>query len=205
MGTSTEVSSLYPSAAKKNVHVATSGGVFWLVDPLDGTKEFIHQRGDFTVNIALIEHGVPTMGVVYAPAVGELFTAAGPESATFTGTDGVVHDIRVRPIPQEGVTVVSSRSHGDPAALDRFLKGRKVAAEVKRGSSLKLCLVAKGEADFYPRFGPTCEWDVAAGHAIVLGAGGSVVQLEDGAPFTYGHKGRKFLNPFFLVSGSSNA
>ena len=141
------------------------GERFWLVDPLDGTKEFVSRNGEFTVNIALIEDGVPVLGVVLAPALGRLFAGRGGRGRIRRRRRGAAR--RSLPaVPAEGLTVVASRSHGDAAALDAFLAGRKVASLASAGSSLKLCLVAAGEADLYPRLGRTMEWDIAAGHAV---------------------------------------
>lgn len=170
---------------------------FWLVDPLDGTKEFISRNGEFTVNIALIDHGRPVLGVVLAPALGRLF--GGAEGLGAFVEDGAGRRaIAVRVPPQEGLTVVASRSHGDSAALDAFLAGRKVASLANAGSSLKLCLVAAGEADLYPRLGRTMEWDIAAGDAVLRAAGGRVTDLA-GADLRYGKPGLD--NPHFVASG----
>lgn len=169
---------------------------FWLVDPLDGTKEFISRNGEFTVNIALVENGVPVLGVVYAPALDRLFAGADGLGA-FVEDAGQRRAIRCRTVPEAGLTVVASRSHGDAAALDAFLNGRKVASLANAGSSLKLCLVAAGEADLYPRLGRTMEWDIAAGHAVLLAAGGKVERV-DGGPLRYGKPG--FDNPHFFAS-----
>lgn len=170
---------------------------FWLVDPLDGTKEFIGRNGEFTVNIALIEAGRPSLGVVYAPALERLFLGQAGVGAWVE--DGLGRRaIRCRRPPAEGLTVVASRSHGDAQALAAFLAGRKVAAQRNAGSSLKLCLVAEGEADVYPRLGRTMEWDIAAGHAVLAAAGGSVLTLS-GEPLTYGKPG--FDNPHFAAWG----
>jgi len=173
------------------------GHRFWLVDPLDGTKEFASRNGEFTVNIALIDGGVPVLGVVLAPAIGRLFAGAAGLGA-MAEQGGTRRSIRCRSVPPEGLTVVSSRSHGDAAALDAFLAGRRVAASVNAGSSLKLCLLAAGEADLYPRFGRTMEWDIAAGHAVLLAAGGRVTTLQ-GEPLSYGKPG--FENPHFVAEG----
>ena len=170
---------------------------FWLVDPLDGTKEFISRNGEFTVNIALVDAGKPVLGVVFAPAVDQLF-AGTIGSGSFIEEDGVRRQIACRTPPEEGLTVVSSRSHGDQAALEQFLAGRKVARSTSAGSSLKLCKVAAGEADCYPRLGRTMEWDIAAGHAIVSAAGGSVTDLN-GSELTYGKPGLD--NPHFVAWG----
>ena len=189
-----------PVVAEEEVaagRVPQVGKRFWLVDPLDGTKEFIGRNGEFTVNIALIEGGRPVLGVVYAPALGRLFL----------GQDGVgawVEDgqgrraIHCRQVPAAGLTVVASRSHGDAEALAAFLAGRKVADQRSAGSSLKLCLVAEGEADVYPRLGRTMEWDIAAGHAVLAAAGGRVLTLA-GEPLAYGKAG--FENPHFAAWG----
>jgi 3'(2'), 5'-bisphosphate nucleotidase len=173
-------------------------GSFWLVDPLDGTKEFLNRNGEFTVNIARIEQGVPVLGVVLAPALGRLFAAA-PGQRPFVEDGGGRREISARTIPPEGATIVSSRSHGDADALGRFTADRRVAASVSAGSSLKFCLVAEGEADIYPRFGRTMEWDTAAGHAVVLAAGGKVTDLS-GDALLYGKPG--FENPHFIAWGS---
>jgi 3'(2'), 5'-bisphosphate nucleotidase len=174
------------------------GRMFWLVDPLDGTKEFISRNGEFTVNVALIDQGRPVLGVVFAPALGQ-FWAGGPGLGTWTEEGGKRRTINCRNAPAEGLTVVASRSHGDVAALDAFLAGRKVAANISVGSSLKLCQVAQGNADVYPRLGRTMEWDIAAGHAVVLGAGGVVQRVQDGGELTYGKPG--FDNPHFVAWG----
>ena len=177
------------------------GRWFWLVDPLDGTKEFISRNGEFTVNIALVRDGEPVLGVVFAPAIGRLF--AGVKGQGAFAVDGAVRSvIRCRSVPAVGLTVMASRSHGDAAVLDAFLAGRKVALTTNAGSSLKLCLVAAGEADLYPRLGRTMEWDIAAGHAVLSAAGGRVNKL-DGSPLSYGKPG--FNNPHFVASGLTAA
>lgn len=182
--------------------IPRTGERFWLVDPLDGTKEFISRNGEFTVNIALIEQGRPVMGVVLAPALDRLYAGRllpGGGAEAFVEARGARRAIRCRAVPQEGLTVVSSRSHGDAVALDTFLAGRRVAHSVNAGSSLKLCLVAAGEADLYPRLGRTMEWDIAAGHAVLRAAGGEVRTL-DGQPLRYGKPGLD--NPHFVASGA---
>ena len=177
--------------------VPAIGARFWLVDPLDGTKEFIKRNGEFTVNVALVEAGRPVLGVVLAPALGRLYAGAAGAGAFVEDAQGR-RPIRCRVPPAEGLTVVASRSHGDAAALDAFLAGRKVAHLVSAGSSLKLCLVAAGEADLYPRLGRTMEWDIAAGHAVLAAAGGRVTEI-DGRPFGYAKA--EFANPFFAAWG----
>ncbi|MCG5240843.1 3'(2'),5'-bisphosphate nucleotidase CysQ [Azospirillum doebereinerae] len=175
-----------------------SGGRFWLVDPLDGTKEFISRNGEFTVNIALIDNGVPVLGVVYAPATGDLYAAAGPGTAVHWAEGRHDHAITVRKPPPDGLTVVASRSHGTGAEIDAFLAQYVVKDRLTCGSSLKFCTVARGKADLYPRFGPTSEWDTAAGHAVLVGAGGRVEQ-PDGSPLLYGKP--DILNPNFVAYG----
>lgn len=173
------------------------GEYFFLVDPLDGTKEFISRNGEFTVNIALIRSGRPVMGLVYAPAINRLFAGAEGAGASVADAQGQ-RSIACRSVPDAGLTVVASRSHGDESALDAFLAGRKVASRTNAGSSLKLCLVAAGEADVYPRLGRTMEWDIAAGDAVLRAAGGRVLTL-DGQPLGYGKPG--WDNPHFAAWG----
>lgn len=185
-------------AAGRIPDLGDGSGRFWLVDPLDGTKEFIGRNGEFTVNIALVERSVPILGVVFAPALGRLFGGC-RGSGAFVEDGAGRRPIRCRAVPDAGLTVVASRSHGDAAALDAFLAGRKVARLANAGSSLKLCLIAAGEADLYPRLGRTMEWDIAAGHAVLAAAGGSVRRIDTGEPLGYGKPG--FENPHFVASG----
>jgi len=179
---------------------------FFLVDPLDGTKEFINRNGEFTVNIAEIEHGVAVRGVVYAPAKKRLFAGETPGgafemSAAVSEPPDLAHlkPISVRKAPADGLIAVASRSHRDKKT-DEYLAHYPVKDFVTAGSSLKFCLVAAGEADIYPRHGRTMEWDTAAGHAVLLAAGGSVKQL-DGSPFVYGKTEDEFANPYFVARG----
>jgi 3'(2'), 5'-bisphosphate nucleotidase len=174
------------------------GGAFWLVDPLDGTREFLSGNGEFTVNIALIEAGHPVLGLVHTPALGGIYGGAFGSGAWQETPDVPRRAIEARLPPEDGLWVVSSRSHGDREALTEFLGSLPVAGERRVGSSLKLCVVAAGEADLYARFGRTMEWDIAAGHAILLAAGGSV-QTLDGSPLTYGKP--EFENPHFVALG----
>jgi 3'(2'), 5'-bisphosphate nucleotidase len=175
---------------------------FLIVDPLDGTKEFVQRRGDFTVNIAYVENGVPTRGVVYAPAQGRLFyTNAIGMSVEEIGmlnknALGVTRPIHVTTPDNTALMVVASKSHRDQAT-DDYIAGYTVRDMKSAGSSLKFCLVATGEADLYPRLGRTMEWDTAAGHAVLSGAGGRVVRFDDHSPLTYGKSG--FANPFFIA------
>jgi 3'(2'), 5'-bisphosphate nucleotidase len=174
---------------------------FWLVDPLDGTKEFIQRNGEFTVNIALIEDGRPRLGVVFAPALGRLYLGARDLGAWRHDAEGV-HAIRCRARPAEGWTMVASRSHGDAEALAQLMAGEPVAAQRSAGSSLKFCLLAEGEADLYPRLGRTMEWDTAAGHAVLAAAGGRVDTL-DGTPLGYGKPG--LAHPHFVAVAGPQA
>lgn len=175
-------------------------GRYWLVDPLDGTKEFIKRNGEFTVNIALIENGVPVLGVVTAPALGTAYVAAEGLGAFKVDEDGQRHVIQVAGKPAEGATwrVVGSRSHPSPD-LAAWLDTLGEHEMLPMGSSLKLCLIAEGKADAYPRLGPTCLWDTGAAHAVVRYAGGRVDTLE-GQPLSYANPTEK-LNPYFVVWG----
>lgn len=176
---------------------------FFIVDPLDGTKEFIHRRGDFTVNIAYVVKGQPEFGVVYAPAKGRLFlTDAEGQSVEETGAFdpkviGKQTPISVSKPDQAALIVVASKSHRDQAT-DDYINKYQVADSRSAGSSLKFCLVATGEADLYPRLGRTMEWDTAAGHAVLAGAGGMVVRFDDHSELTYGKP--IFENPFFIAT-----
>jgi len=182
------------------------GRQFFVVDPLDGTKEFVQRRGDFTVNIALIEDGNPTLGVVYAPAKDRMFAGdvtakiawtleVSPDAALSTAT--ARRPLAVRKPPSEGLTAVASKSHNTPQT-DAYLAAYPILDRVSVGSSLKFCLVAAGEADLYPRLSPTCEWDTGAGHAVLSAAGGKVLAL-DASPLLYGKP--NFFNPGFLAAG----
>jgi 3'(2'), 5'-bisphosphate nucleotidase len=182
--------------------VPDCGARFWLVDPLDGTREFVSRNGEFTVNVALIEHGEPVLGVVGIPVQGRVYAGARGQGAWVEDGEGDGMQgrraIACRAVPAAGATVVASRSHGDEAALQHFLAGRQVAGIVHAGSSLKLCLIATGEADLYPRHSRTMEWDIAAGHAVLSAAGGAVLDL-DGLPLRYGKPGLE--NPHFVARG----
>jgi len=174
------------------------GSQFWLVDPLDGTKEFIKQNGEFTVNIALVRDGAPVLGIVHVPVTGETYAAAGLGTVTLSVHGGAARPIAARKPPAAGLTVVASRSHGDAPGMDAFLAAYNVAEKRNAGSSVKFCLIARGDADLYPRLAPTMEWDTAAGHAVLLGAGGRV-ETEDGQPLVYAKPG--FRNPHFIAYG----
>jgi 3'(2'), 5'-bisphosphate nucleotidase len=178
-------------------------GRFWLVDPLDGTREFIERNGEFTVNIALIDQGQPVLGIVLVPVKGRLFFGALGLGAFECDVDMASGQISApRPITArrplaDGLVVVASRSHRDQQT-DALIANLRVSGFRAAGSSLKFCLLAAGEADLYPRTGPTMEWDTAAGHGVLIAAGGQMTTL-DGGPFVYGKPG--FANPGFMARG----
>lgn len=180
---------------------ATHGGEpgpHFLVDPLDGTREFVERRGDFTVNIALIEGGAPVAGVVFAPAVGRLFRTDHDGGAVEEADGAPPRRVEAAMADAAALRVVASKSHRD-AATDAYIARYPVAAFRSAGSSLKFCLVAAGEADLYPRLGRTMEWDTAAGDAVLRAAGGRVLRADDGRPLLYGKADR--ANPHFVAFG----
>ena len=190
-----------------------TGRLWWLVDPLDGTREFVSRNGEFTVNIALIDGGVPVLGVVHIPVQDRLFAGImGPDRRSGAGQGAWVVEqgqrraIRCRAVPAAGLTLACSRSHGDEAAMQAWLAQQPpalpVAGRIAVGSSLKFGLIAAGEADLYPRLGRTMEWDTAAGHAVLAAAGGTVRML-DGTALRYGKPG--FENPHFVAAGLGSA
>jgi 3'(2'), 5'-bisphosphate nucleotidase len=171
---------------------------FWLVDPLDGTRELIAGRGEYTVNIALIRGGAPVLGVVHAPTLGQTYFASGLGRAFFIEGESAAQAISVRQPKPGALVALASRSHRD-AVTDAYLREHGVTETRAIGSSIKFCLLAKGDADLYPRFGRTMEWDTAAGHAVLAAAGGSVKTL-DGADLRYRKPGLE--NPAFVASGA---
>ena len=183
--------------------IPATDACFFLVDPLDGTREFVEKRGDFTVNVALIEDHAPSLGLVYAPVERRLFAGDARAREAWSamvaddGAIGAAVALRIRAAPPGGLSAVASRSHGSPATED-YLARFTVAERISRGSSLKICMVACGEADLYPRLGPTCEWDIAAGDAVLRAAGGTL-SAPDGAPMRYGKPG--FFNAGFVAVG----
>jgi 3'(2'), 5'-bisphosphate nucleotidase len=203
-----------PVVAEESVYngqIPDIGGDFFLVDPLDGTREFTRGGADFTVNIGLIRDGRPDIGVIYVPITGALFWASSTGGAfKAVMTDGVIspaRSITVRKPPEGAIDVVASRSHRTPET-DDFISRFDVRQLVPAGSSLKFCVIAGGEADLYPRMGTTMQWDTAAGDAILRAAGGRVVTLE-GAPLAYGATGEtegleQFRNPWFVATGGVN-
>jgi len=196
-----------PVVAEEQValgRIPAHGAEFLLVDPLDGTREFIKRNGEFTVNIALVRNGTPVLGVVYAPAISALFAGdtlrgkAWRSDQDANAGAAAREPIRVRVAPPGGITVVASRSHRSPET-DAYLARYPVAETVSVGSSLKFCKVAAGEADLYPRLGTTMEWDTAAGQAILIAAGGRVL-TDARTPLEYGKP--DYRNPWFIATGS---
>ncbi len=187
------------------------GDTFFLVDPLDGTREFLSRNGEFTVNIALIDHGRPISGVIYAPAKSKLYYGASGEGAFYQeiapGQDRATaerpHEIEARAPFHKNLIAVASRSHRSPET-DALMKTIGVADFTPAGSSLKLCLLAQGSADVYPRLGRTMEWDIGAGQAILEAAGGRVMALDgesEAGPLMYNKRERGFENPHFIAWG----
>ncbi len=201
-----KLSPAFPIVAEEKVSAGDipelNGTAFWLVDALDGTKEFIKNGADFTVNIALVYEGVPIFGIVHAPARKETFVGVvapnTSERRAEVWRNGEPAPISVRKRPSQ-VIVAGSRSHEVADEMNAFLSNYEVSERVVIGSSLKFCLVAEGLADFYPRFGPTCEWDTGAGHAVLRAAGGRV-HTFDGTELPY-KKVPNFLNGKFLADG----
>jgi len=187
-----------PVVSEERPLTEQSDGAFWLVDPLDGTREFIHRRDEFTVNIALVQRRRPVLGVVGVPAQDVIYWAS-PKGAFRRDQDRATQAIAARGMPRSGIVVATSRSHATKGEVEDLLAGYTIADRIIVGSALKFCLVAEGQADLYPRLGPTMEWDTAAGQAVVERAGGRVETL-DGEPFLYAKPG--FLNGGFLVHGA---
>ena len=184
--------------AAESGHVPVVGNApFWLVDPLDGTKEFIAQRDQFTVNIALVVDRQPVLGVVHAPALNETYLGLAGTGAWRRGRLGEA-PITVRKPPARGLTAIASRSHGNNVHLQGYLDRFHIHDRQQVGSSLKFCEIAAGSADLYPRFGHTCEWDTAAGQAVLAAAGGRV-ETEGGSILRYGKS--DFINPVFIAFG----
>ncbi len=190
-------------------HVVELGERFLLVDPLDGTREFISGNGEYTVNIALVEGRTPAFGVIYAPAKGLLYAAARGQAFRAERTPDAAVDrpgwlpLRCRPRPSGPIRVAASRSHADPQTR-ALIDSLDVEECISAGSALKFGLLAEGKVDFYPRLSPVMEWDSAAGHALVSAAGGQV-RKPDGTPLTYGHPENRFLVNGFIAEGAPAA
>ena len=174
---------------------------FWLVDPLDGTKEFINRNGDFTVNIALVKNNRPVFGCIYIPVSGQFFWGLTKEGA-FMDVDGAIQRLACNPFPKEGEVckVLTSRSYSNEKTMD-YINGLQETQLVRRGSSLKMLLIAMGEGDIYPRFGTTMEWDTAAAQIILEEAGGSIKRYEDGKALVYNKEDLR--NPHFIARGKT--
>ena len=175
---------------------------FWSIDPLDGTKAFLNRDGEFTVNIALIKNNTPILGIVYAPLNDQLYYVDQNNIPHKQSKGKSAIRIQTRSIPEEGATILISASSVNHTKLNQYLNNKKIDQIIPTSSALKICLIAEGKADFYPRFGQTMEWDTAAGHAILNAAGGSIKDLE-GNHLTYGNFEKKFYNPEFIASGKS--
>ena len=185
------------SVAAGRIPDLSTSEYFWLVDAVDGTQSFA--TGNYTVNVALIHNGVPVMGVIYAPVHGEMYAGWGPgEVVRALDETSTEKEISVRDIPREGFTVVINRTK-ENQKLEGFLERFKIAKTLYMASSLKICMIAAGKADLYPRFGRISEWDIAAGDAILRSAGGSIIDLQ-GRPLTYGHADKNFESPEFIAS-----
>jgi 3'(2'), 5'-bisphosphate nucleotidase len=199
-----------PVISEERVHLAKSPhhGSFFLIDPLDGTKEYVAGRNEFTVNLALVSNGTPLLGIIGVPALGLIWrglVGQGAQRLTISGSAVAAEPIRSRPMPPDGRPWIAavSRSHGD-ARTEAFIEGRPGATRLELGSAVKFGRIAEGVADIYPRLAPTCEWDVAAGHAIVTAAGGKVTDLE-GAALRFGTGAEDFIVPGFIAWGDPAA
>ena len=193
----------FPVVAEEEIaagHVPDRADAFWLVDPLDGTREFVAGGTDFAVCIGLVRDGRPALGVIGVPADSELFGGIVGVGAWMRNAAGT-RAIRARAAPPEGLHVVASRRHGDAATLSAFVAGRKIARVTNVGSALKFCRMAEGVADLYPRFGRTMEWDTAAGQALLEAAGGQVLVAQTGLALSYGKPG--WDNPDFYCIGAA--
>lgn len=201
-----EVPVIAEESASRDGVPAAAPETFLLVDPLDGTREFLAKNGEFTVNVGLVDKGRPVLGCVFAPALGAIWIGSATVGAKVARAairqdpaPDAWTEISVRKAPEAGLCAVASRSHSD-ATTEEFLAKLSVAERRSAGSSLKFCLVAEGEADVYPRFGPTMEWDTAAGHAVLAAAGGAVLN-PDGSDFRYGKSETGFKNGAFVAWG----
>ncbi len=198
-----ELLRLYPdipiiSEENDNLKLVTKD-IFWSIDPLDGTKSYLNKDGAFTVNIALIKNHIPILGVVYAPLSDELYYTD-QDKIPYKQSQGETHIIKARAIPEEGATVLISALSRNESKLKQYFENRKIDKIIPISSALKICMIAEGKADLYPRFGQTMEWDTAAGHAILNAAGGSIKDLN-GQALTYGNFEKHYYNPEFIAMG----
>lgn len=176
---------------------------FWLIDPLDATKSFIKKDGEFTINIALIRNFIPVLGIVYSPLSKLLYYSDKNQKAYKQLNGEAAISIKVRAVPSTGMTVLTSIYSNDQSKLDLYLKNKLIEKIIPISSAIKICMIAEGAADLYPRFGKTMEWDTAAGHAILKAAGGNISDL-DGRELIYGKFKEKFYNPEFIAYGANN-
>lgn len=189
-----------PIISEENINPNVNHTYFWLIDPLDGTKSFLKKDGEFTVNIALIHNKTPVIGVVYSPLSNQLYYTDKDNIAYKQLGNKETQPIQTRIAPEKGSIVVVSASSINEDKLNQYLHNRKIDKIIPISSSLKICMIAEGLADIYPRFGQTMEWDTAAGHAILTAAGGSIIDL-DGNSLTYGHADKQYYNPEFISIG----
>jgi len=190
------------AAARGEEQGVDPDGIFFLVDPLDGTKEFVARNGEFAINIGLVAGRRPLAGVIFAPALDLMFSAAGTGTATMERGGGPPQPIHARPRPADGGIAITSRNHGSTGATAAMIEELGAAENRRMGSAIKFGLIAAGEADVYPRLGPTMEWDTAAGHAILNATGGRIETLS-GQPLVYGKPG--YRNPDFIAWGAPKA
>ncbi len=181
-----------------NTKLPTADSPFFLIDPLDGTKQFVNHEGEFTVNVALIEQHAPTMGIIHIPVTNTTYWTSGDNNAWRQLGDNEPEIIRCTKADPAALRVILSKSHSNEET-ESYLKSLPIKERMNAGSSLKFCRIAEGKADLYPRFGSIMEWDIAAGHAILTAAGGSVTEF-DGRPILYGRK--TFRTPYFLAKGT---
>lgn len=197
---------LYPSipiiSEESETKQPINNSMFWCIDPLDATQSFIEKNGEFTVNIALIKDNKPMIGVIYAPLSKRLYYVDESQIPYKQLGEETPVIIKTRPTPKDGMTVVTSCYYKNQKKLDLYLKDKKLNKVVPTSSSIKVCMIAEGLADLYPRFGRTMEWDTAAGHAILNAAGGSIKDLE-GKNLSYGHFEKGYYNPEFIASSNS--
>lgn len=195
---------LYPnipivSEERDNIVEINNHELFWLIDPLDGTKSFLKKNGEFTINIALIKNSIPIIGLVYSPLSDNLYYT-GEDKIPYKISRGVINSIKTRKIPKQGPTIISSSSCMSGKRINKFLTNIQYNKIILTSSSIKICMIAEGTADIYPRFGQTMEWDTAAGHAILNAAGGYITTFE-GDELTYGNIDKKYHNPEFIAIG----